>query len=195
MERARAVTLADAERIAGVPAAQMRQLAEWYHTLSPAAISVGNGLERNQNGGNGMPRDLRAARAGRQARGARRRPRQRGEPGLPEDHGAAAAARPGARGHAHAQHRRRGRAPARSRSVPADQGAVHLQPQPRHRASRPEPHAPGPPARGSLHRRGRRGDDRQHGLLRRRAARGDALRVPRPLCRLRRRTGSSGRSR
>ena len=53
MERARAVTLADAERIAGVPAAQVRQLAEWYHTLSPAAISVGNGLERNQNGGNG----------------------------------------------------------------------------------------------------------------------------------------------
>ena len=54
MERARAVTLADAERIAGVPAAQVRQLAEWYHTLSPAAISVGNGLERNQNGGNGI---------------------------------------------------------------------------------------------------------------------------------------------
>ena len=47
------MTLADAERIAGVPAAQVRQLAEWYHTLSPAAISVGNGLERNQNGGNG----------------------------------------------------------------------------------------------------------------------------------------------
>ena len=54
MERARAVTLADAERIAGVPAAQVRQLAEWYHERSPAAISVGNGLERNQNGGNGI---------------------------------------------------------------------------------------------------------------------------------------------
>jgi anaerobic selenocysteine-containing dehydrogenase len=54
MERARAVTLADAERIAGVPAEEIRTLAEWYHTLSPAAISVGNGLERNQNGGNGI---------------------------------------------------------------------------------------------------------------------------------------------
>jgi anaerobic selenocysteine-containing dehydrogenase len=51
MERARRVTLGDAERICGVPAEQVRQLAEWYHALSPAAISVGNGLERNQNGG------------------------------------------------------------------------------------------------------------------------------------------------
>ncbi len=54
MERARGVTLADAERICGVPAEQVRRLAEWYHTLSPAAISVGNGLERNQNGGAGI---------------------------------------------------------------------------------------------------------------------------------------------
>lgn len=53
MARAREVSLADCERIAGVPAAQVRQLAEWYHTMNPAAISVGNGLERNQNGGNG----------------------------------------------------------------------------------------------------------------------------------------------
>jgi len=37
-----------------VPEAQILQLAEWYHTLSPAAISVGNGLERNQNGGSGI---------------------------------------------------------------------------------------------------------------------------------------------
>src|SRR2546425_997003 len=29
-------------------------LAEWYATISPAAISVGNGLERNQNGGSGI---------------------------------------------------------------------------------------------------------------------------------------------
>ncbi len=54
MERARAVTLADAERICGVPADQVSRLAEWYHRLSPAAISVGNGLERNQNGGGGI---------------------------------------------------------------------------------------------------------------------------------------------
>src|SRR5215475_9891026 len=39
--------------ICGVREANIRQLAEWYHTLSPAAISVGNGLERNQNGGSG----------------------------------------------------------------------------------------------------------------------------------------------
>lgn len=54
MERARRISLADAERITGVPRAQIIQLAEWYHTLSPAAISVGNGLERNQNGGSGI---------------------------------------------------------------------------------------------------------------------------------------------
>jgi anaerobic selenocysteine-containing dehydrogenase len=42
-----------AAAICGVPEADIRRLAEWYHTLSPAAISVGNGLERNQNGGSG----------------------------------------------------------------------------------------------------------------------------------------------
>jgi anaerobic selenocysteine-containing dehydrogenase len=54
MARARGVSVADAARICGVPEAQIRQLAEWYHTISPAAISVGNGLERNQNGGSGI---------------------------------------------------------------------------------------------------------------------------------------------
>jgi anaerobic selenocysteine-containing dehydrogenase len=54
MERVRRVSLSDAERICGVEAAQVRTLAEWYHTRSPAAISVGNGLERNQNGGSGI---------------------------------------------------------------------------------------------------------------------------------------------
>jgi anaerobic selenocysteine-containing dehydrogenase len=54
MERVRRITLPDAERITGVPRAQIQTLAEWYHTLSPAAISVGNGLERNQNGGSGI---------------------------------------------------------------------------------------------------------------------------------------------
>jgi anaerobic selenocysteine-containing dehydrogenase len=54
MERVRRVTLADAERITGVPRAQIETLAEWFHTLAPAAISVGNGLERNQNGGSGI---------------------------------------------------------------------------------------------------------------------------------------------
>ena len=54
MEQARRFSVADAARICGVPEGQIRQLAEWYHTLSPAAISVGNGLERNQNGGSGI---------------------------------------------------------------------------------------------------------------------------------------------
>src|SRR5437879_7318787 len=54
MERVRRVSLADAERITGVPRARIQEVAEWYHALSPAAISVGNGLERNQNGGSGI---------------------------------------------------------------------------------------------------------------------------------------------
>jgi anaerobic selenocysteine-containing dehydrogenase len=54
MARARQYSPADAARICGVPEAQVRQLAEWYRTLSPAATSVGNGLERNQNGGSGI---------------------------------------------------------------------------------------------------------------------------------------------
>src|SRR6058998_4350015 len=54
MERVRRVSLADAERITGVLRARIQELAEWYHALSPAAISVGNGLERNQNGGSGI---------------------------------------------------------------------------------------------------------------------------------------------
>ncbi len=54
MAGARRYSVADAARICQVPEAQIRQLAEWYHTLSPASISVGNGLERNQNGGSGI---------------------------------------------------------------------------------------------------------------------------------------------
>jgi anaerobic selenocysteine-containing dehydrogenase len=54
MERVRRVSLADAERITGVPGSQIQALARWYHEASPAAISVGNGLERNQNGGSGI---------------------------------------------------------------------------------------------------------------------------------------------
>jgi anaerobic selenocysteine-containing dehydrogenase len=54
MERARRYSLAEAAGITGVDEAAIRQTAEWYHTLSPAAISVGNGLERNQNGGSGI---------------------------------------------------------------------------------------------------------------------------------------------
>jgi anaerobic selenocysteine-containing dehydrogenase len=54
MARARHYSLTDAAGICGVPEAQVRTLVDWYQTLSPAAISVGNGLERNQNGGSGI---------------------------------------------------------------------------------------------------------------------------------------------
>ena len=54
MALARPWTLAEASRVCGVPAEGIGQLTEWYRTLSPAAISVGNGLERNQNGGSGI---------------------------------------------------------------------------------------------------------------------------------------------
>ncbi|NIR58812.1 MAG: molybdopterin-dependent oxidoreductase, partial [Gammaproteobacteria bacterium] len=40
--------------ICGVPEGDIRAFAELYHRLSPAAISVGNGLERNRNGGSGI---------------------------------------------------------------------------------------------------------------------------------------------
>jgi anaerobic selenocysteine-containing dehydrogenase len=54
LARARRYPPAEAARLCGVPESQIRTLAEWYATISPAAISVGNGLERNQNGGSGI---------------------------------------------------------------------------------------------------------------------------------------------
>jgi anaerobic selenocysteine-containing dehydrogenase len=54
MAPVRALSLAEAERITGVLAADITRTAEWYRSASPAAISVGNGLERNQNGGSGI---------------------------------------------------------------------------------------------------------------------------------------------
>lgn len=54
LARARRYPPAEAARLCGVPESQIRALAEWYATISPAAISVGNGLERNQNGGSGI---------------------------------------------------------------------------------------------------------------------------------------------
>ncbi len=54
MAAARRYPAAVAAGICGVPEADIRRLAEWYQTISPAAISVGNGLERNQNGGSGI---------------------------------------------------------------------------------------------------------------------------------------------
>ncbi|MCH7477182.1 MAG: molybdopterin-dependent oxidoreductase [SAR324 cluster bacterium] len=54
LERARAYPPARAAEVCGVEAEQIEQLARWYRELSPAVIAVGNGLERNQNGGNGL---------------------------------------------------------------------------------------------------------------------------------------------
>jgi anaerobic selenocysteine-containing dehydrogenase len=54
MALARRYTLADAARICGVEESAVAQLAEWYRTISPAVITVGNGLERNKNGGSGI---------------------------------------------------------------------------------------------------------------------------------------------
>jgi anaerobic selenocysteine-containing dehydrogenase len=54
MALARRYDATTAATICGVPESQIRTLVEWYAALSPAAISVGNGLERNQNGGSGI---------------------------------------------------------------------------------------------------------------------------------------------
>jgi anaerobic selenocysteine-containing dehydrogenase len=54
MALARPWKIAEAARVCGVDEAAIQRLAEWFHTISPVAISVGNGLERNQNGGSGI---------------------------------------------------------------------------------------------------------------------------------------------
>jgi anaerobic selenocysteine-containing dehydrogenase len=54
MALARPWSVEKAAEVCGVPARHILTLAEWYHTLSPAAISIGNGLERNRNGGSGI---------------------------------------------------------------------------------------------------------------------------------------------
>ncbi|NCF26464.1 MAG: molybdopterin-dependent oxidoreductase [Gammaproteobacteria bacterium] len=54
MKNVRDMTVAKAAVICGVPEADIRAFAELYQRLSPAAISIGNGLERNRNGGSGV---------------------------------------------------------------------------------------------------------------------------------------------
>src|SRR5438128_5944146 len=54
MALARRYRLADAARICGVDERLVREFAEWYRTMNPAVITVGNGLERNRNGGSGI---------------------------------------------------------------------------------------------------------------------------------------------
>jgi anaerobic selenocysteine-containing dehydrogenase len=54
MALARPWTIARAAETCGLAEGDVARFAEWYATISPAAISVGNGLERNQNGGSGI---------------------------------------------------------------------------------------------------------------------------------------------
>ena len=54
MALARGWTPERASEVCGVAAKGIRTLADWYRRISPAAISVGNGLERNRNGGSGI---------------------------------------------------------------------------------------------------------------------------------------------
>ena len=54
MDRARRYSRAEAANICGVPESDIQRFAEWFQTMSPVALSIGNGLERNQNGGAGI---------------------------------------------------------------------------------------------------------------------------------------------
>src|SRR6266446_4381464 len=54
MALARKWTPAAAARECGLVETAIQQLAEWFRAISPAAIAVGNGIERNQNGGSGV---------------------------------------------------------------------------------------------------------------------------------------------
>jgi anaerobic selenocysteine-containing dehydrogenase len=54
MALARPWTPARAAETCGLAEADVARLAEWYATITPSAISVGNGLERNRNGGSGI---------------------------------------------------------------------------------------------------------------------------------------------
>jgi len=54
MALARDWTPEQAANECGVPADDIRMLADWYRHATPAAICYGNGLERNRNGGSGI---------------------------------------------------------------------------------------------------------------------------------------------
>jgi anaerobic selenocysteine-containing dehydrogenase len=54
MALAREWPIERAASVSGVSPRDLYTFAEWYRTLAPAAISVGNGLERNRNGGSGI---------------------------------------------------------------------------------------------------------------------------------------------
>ena len=54
MALARPWTIERAAETCGLAVADVARFAEWYATISPASITVGNGLERNRNGGSGI---------------------------------------------------------------------------------------------------------------------------------------------
>jgi anaerobic selenocysteine-containing dehydrogenase len=54
MALARPWTIARAAETCGLAEADVARFAEWYATITPSAISIGNGLERNRNGGSGI---------------------------------------------------------------------------------------------------------------------------------------------
>ena len=54
MALARPWTIERAAETCGLPEADVARFAEWYATITPSSISVGNGLERNRNGGSGI---------------------------------------------------------------------------------------------------------------------------------------------
>ncbi|PHQ66964.1 MAG: molybdopterin-binding oxidoreductase [Sneathiella sp.] len=54
LTEARHYTIEQSADLCGVSAAEIRTFAKLYKDSNPATISVGNGIERNQNGGNGI---------------------------------------------------------------------------------------------------------------------------------------------
>lgn len=54
MAEARQFPVSRAAEICGLAEAQIMELVELYRSISPAVICVGNGLERNRNGGSGL---------------------------------------------------------------------------------------------------------------------------------------------
>lgn len=54
MQQARAYSIEESSELCGVSVDDIRAFAKLYNESNPAALSVGNGLERNKNGGNGI---------------------------------------------------------------------------------------------------------------------------------------------
>src|SRR5690554_6639718 len=54
MAEARKYTIKESSRLCGVSIEDIREFAALYKDSSPTALSVGNGIERNRNGGNGI---------------------------------------------------------------------------------------------------------------------------------------------